>query len=386
MKIVVAIDSFKGCLNSAAAGQTFSQGFLSIFPDAQMRVVAVADGGEGTVDALTGAIGGSKVTATVTGPEGLPVTAAYGISADGTTAVIEVASACGLPFVPVARRNPMLTTTAGVGQLVLHALDHGCRRFIVGLGGSATNDGGTGMLAALGVRFYDSVGNPLPGGGETPARVHAIDLNGLDPRIKASSFIIISDVDSPLCGPRGASAVFGPQKGATPAMVAALDNGLENFADKATQALGADFSAVPGAGAAGGLGFAFRAFLGAPLQPGADTLLDAIGFDGIADGAALLITGEGHIDRQTLMGKTPAGVLAAGRRRDIPVVAVAGAVSDKALLLGAGFADVIAVSPPQMPLPQAMSPSVAAGNLAAAAAVIARNFVEGKYGPPHSKP
>jgi len=330
MKIVVAPDSFKGSLPAPEVAGAIAAGVERALPDAAVVRVPMADGGEGTVRALVEATGGRIVRERVTGPLGEPVDAFFGVLGDGRTAVVEMAAASGLPLVPAHRRNPMVTTTRGTGELILRALDCGCRTVIVGIGGSATNDGGAGMAQALGVALLDADGREIgPGGGEL-IRLRSIDMSGLDPRVRQAKFVVACDVDNPLVGPRGASAVYGPQKGASRDQVAALDEALRHFARVIQEQLGVAIAELPGAGAAGGLGGGLVAFADAALKAGVEIVLDAVQFREKARGADLVITGEGAIDHQTAFGKVPAGVARAAKEFGVPVVAVAGSVSTRA--------------------------------------------------------
>lgn len=358
-KIVIASDSFKGCLSSAEVAESAREGVLRVFPDCKILSVSVADGGEGTIDALVDSLGGNFVTAPVKGPLGDPVGARYGMAGD--LAVIEMAQASGLTLIEPERRNPMLTSTYGTGELILDAARRGCRRFLVGLGGSATNDGGTGMLTALGVRFLDSDGNVLAGRGADLERIADIDMSGLDKDVRSSSFSIACDVDTPFCGPQGTAQIFAPQKGADARMVEDLDRGMESFARIISGRLGIDISNDKGAGAAGGLGGAFKAFLGAKLERGVEIVLDTVGFDETIRGADLVITGEGSIDSQTSKGKTAYGVLCRAKRQGIPVVAIGGKVENG--LEDMGFALVRPILEREVPLEVAMEPSFAAANI-----------------------
>lgn len=325
MNIIVAIDSFKGSLSSLTAGTAAEQGIHRALPDASVAVKPVADGGEGTVAALVSGLKGTFVTIPVTGPLGQPVEATYGILPD-QTAVIEMAEAAGLPLVPKETRNPMKTTTYGVGELILHALDQGCRNFIIGIGGSATNDGGTGMLCALGCHFRKADGKDLaPGAYELP-ELASIDRSGIDPRLAESHFAIACDVTNPLCGPQGASAVFAPQKGADSGMVLKLDAALSHLADVSGEALGKDLRDRPGAGAAGGLGFAFAAYLEGDLRPGVDIVLDAVLPEEQLEDADIVVTGEGRFDGQTAMGKAPVGIARRAKAHHCKVFVLAGSV------------------------------------------------------------
>ena len=326
MKIVIAPDSYKESLSAQAVAEAIRAGFAAIFPDAAYCCVPVADGGEGTVDALVAATGGRRVTARVTGPLGEPLEAFYGLSGDGRTAVIEMAAASGLESVPRDRRNPLLTTTSGTGELIALALDSGARHLVIGMGGSATNDGGAGMVQALGASLLDAAGVAIGAGGAALAQLQRIDVSTLDPRLAECRIDAACDVDNPLVGPQGASAVFGPQKGATPAMVAQLDTSLARYAEIVRRDLGVDVADTPGAGAAGGMGAAMLAFFGARLRPGIDIVIDAVGLERHIADADLVITGEGRIDGQSVRGKSPIGVARVAQRLGKPVIALAGSL------------------------------------------------------------
>jgi len=327
VKIVVCPDSFKECASAAKVAAAIAQGCRVARPDAEVLELPLADGGEGTVSALVAATGGQFLTCRVTGPLGEPVEARYGLLGDGHTAVIEMAAASGLERVPPGRRDPRVTTTHGTGELVRDALEHGAQSLLLGIGGSATNDGGSGLAAALGVRFLNRDGHELPPGGLALADLASIDLTGLDPRLAGVDVRVACDVDNPLLGPRGASHVYGPQKGATPEIVEQLDAALANYADVVEAAFGKSIRDLPGAGAAGGLGFGLVAFCGASLSSGIDLVLDAVQFESHLEGADLVITGEGRLDEQTLQGKTISGVLRRAQSAGVPVVALAGAVT-----------------------------------------------------------
>lgn len=388
MKIVIASDSFKGSLASIEVARSIEMGILDVFPSCDIVKVAVADGGEGTMDALCQSLGGKVVRIPVEDPIGRTINASYVILEDGNTAVLEMSSASGLTLLTPAERNPMLTSTYGTGQLIDDAIGRGCRRFLVGIGGSATNDAGMGMLTALGYRFLDAEGNELPGAGASLSKVCGIDCSGVSQAVRDSEFIVACDVDSPLYGPDGAAYVFAPQKGADPDMVKALDDGLRQYADVVASYTGKipmhggpsctgetsimkDAASMPGAGAAGGLGYAFVAFFGARLQRGVDMVLDAVGFDSIIEGADLVITGEGRIDAQTLTGKTPYGVLQRASRQNIPVIALAGSV---ALDDSSGFTAIRQITPPDMQLSEAMLPAVASANLRRTISALLQQF------------
>jgi glycerate kinase len=326
MKIVIAPDSFKESLTAMAVANEIEAGFREIFPDAEYRKLPVADGGEGTVQAMIDASGGKLVALNVNGPLGEPVAAFYGLMGDGQTAVIEMAAASGLELVVPAQRNPLLTTSYGTGQLIRHALDAGARRFVLGIGGSATNDGGAGMLQALGGRLLDGTGADLAVGGGALSMLDRIDVSGLDARIKDCTFDVACDVNNPLVGPQGASAIFGPQKGATPEMVARLDDNLRHYARIIAKDLGHEVAEVPGAGAGGGIGAAMMVFLGGRLRPGSEIVTDAVGLDAAVADADLVLTGEGRIDGQTIQGKTPVGVARVAQRHGKPVIAIGGSL------------------------------------------------------------
>lgn len=326
MKIVIAPDSFKGSLSARDAAAAIARGVKRAAPHAETVEVPVADGGEGTADSLVAATGGHIVEATVTGPLDEPVRAAYGVLGDGVTCVVEMASASGLVLVPPERRNPLRTTTFGTGELIRHALDAGFRRFILAIGGSATNDGGIGMLQALGLGLAGSDGAPVGYGGGELARIAAIDDSSWDARIAESDFTLACDVENPFVGPQGASQVFGPQKGATPEMVASLDAGMRHWADLIERHTGIRVHDKPGAGAAGGIGGAFQAFFVAKMQRGIDIVIAMTRLRERLQGAELAFTGEGRIDSQTAMGKTPLGVAQEAHRLGVPVFVLAGSV------------------------------------------------------------
>jgi glycerate kinase len=362
-KIVVAVDSFKGCLASLEVADAVEAGVKAVHPRCEVVKLPVADGGEGTVQALVWATGGRTHTLTVNGPLMRPVEATYGILGDGLTAVIEMASASGLPLVPPGGRNPMETTTLGTGELIADALRRGCRRFVLGIGGSATNDAGTGLLQALGFKFLDAAGAGLGHGGKILEAIAGIDDSGANPLLREAEFRVACDVDNPFSGPRGAAHVYGPQKGADAQMVAALDRGLAHFASVIKASTGRDIDSEPGAGAAGGMGGGLLAFLGARLQPGIALVLETLRFENLLDGASLVITGEGRMDAQTAMGKAPQGIAAAAARRGVPVIALAGGVEDAAALNRIGIAGVFSIQPRPLSLQEAMAPETAAKNI-----------------------
>lgn len=328
MLFIVAPDSFKGSLSAVEAAHYMERGIKTVFPQAGVMKIPLADGGEGTVDAIINAAGGRLVEAEVTGPLGLPVKAVFGVLPDNNTGVLEVASVCGLPQVPPERRNPESTTSFGVGELILAAVVEGCRRVIVGLGGSATNDGGIGMAAALGVRFLAETGQLVKPRVSNLGLVAGIDYSGLDQRLSGVEVTGIYDVSSPLFGPRGASVVFGPQKGATPEQVRRLDALLRRLAELIHKAYGIEVDYLPGAGAAGGLGAGLAAFLGGRLVPGSDMLLELCKLDEFMaeNEVDLVITGEGEINHQTVLGKVPVSVARLAKKHNLPVVAVVGSI------------------------------------------------------------
>ena len=333
MKIVIAPDSYKGSIYASDAARAMEDGVRRALPDAETVLVPVADGGDGTLETLVETSGGRIITSEVTGPLGEPVSAQWGAMGDGVTAVAEMARTSGLALVRLEQRDPLNATTYGLGEVILEALEAGFRRFILGIGGSATNDAGAGMAQALGVRLLDAGGADLPPGGAALARLARIDASGLDPRAADADFDVACDVNNPLTGPEGASAVYGPQKGATPAMIEQLDAALANFAGVVKRDLGADVDGVPGSGAAGGLGGGIMAFLGGRLRPGVDIVLDKVDLASRLDGADLIITGEGCMDFQTVYNKAPIGVARLAGERNIPVIGVSGS-------LGGGFTDV----------------------------------------------
>lgn len=323
-KVVIAPDSFKESLNAAAAAQAIQRGLIHVWPNTAYELVPMADGGEGTVHSLVAATGGKIIAQTVTGALGEPVAGFFGMLGDKKTAVIEMAAAAGLESIPPQARNPREATTFGVGELIRAALDAGARRILLGLGGSATNDGGCGMACALGVKLLDGNGHPLDKGGAALLSLEKIDLSGLDPRIAQTSFEIATDVNSPLTGSNGASAIFGPQKGASAEDVRLLDRALCRFADVAARELHRDIDRIPGAGAAGGLGAGALLFLNGTIRPGVDLIVRETGLEEKMKGASLVVTGEGKIDGQTARGKTPVGVARIAAKKHIPVVALAG--------------------------------------------------------------
>ncbi len=371
MKIAIAPDSFKECLSAVEVAGAIAKGVRRALPDCDTVCVPMADGGEGTVDALVAATNGRIVELTATGPMGTPVATRYGLLGDGGSAVIEMAAVSGLPLVPPETRDPRIATTYGTGELLRDALDRGASRIIIGLGGSATNDGGAGAAQALGVSLRDAGGRELPPGGAALARLATIDLSRRHPRLHPCVLEVACDVDNPLCGPTGASRVYGPQKGAAPAVVDELDAALRHFGEVIEAQLGVPVLDVPGAGAAGGLGAGLVAFAGGVLRPGVDIVADACHLTSRIAGTELVITAEGRIDGQTPHGKTPAGVARAARQLGIPVVAIAGSLGPgHEAVHDCGIREVIPIQAGTMPLAEAMAR--APELLAAAAERVAR--------------
>lgn len=354
MKIVIAPDSFKESLSALEAANAIERGFKLVFPNARYNKMPMADGGEGTVQSLVDATNGKIEERIVTGPLGEPVKAFFGLIGDGKTAVIEMAAASGLHLVPAENRNPLVTSTKGTGELISAALDFGVNHIIIGLGGSATNDGGAGMVQALGIRLLDELGNDIGFGGGALSQIVTIDLAGLDDRLKDVQIEVACDVDNPLTGPRGASAIFGPQKGATPEMIDLLDKNLSHFADVAERVLGKSFRDIEGVGAAGGLGASLLAFLNGDLKRGIQIVLDAVNFEEVVKDADLVITGEGRIDSQTIYGKTPIGVAKAAKKYGVPVIGLAGSLSeDSDVVYEHGIDALFSIVPGIVKLPDA---------------------------------
>lgn len=330
MKVVIAIDSLKGSLSSMEAGMAIKDGILAAKPDAEVIVKPLADGGEGTTDALIEGMNGERIDLTVTGPMHTPVDAYYGYLKDTNTAVMEMASAAGITLVPDSEKNPLLATSYGVGEMINDAIQRGCRNFIIGIGGSVTNDGGIGMLKALGVRFLDENGEDAGEGGQALAKVARIDVSGMNPLLKECHIQVACDVNNPLCGENGSTYVYGSQKGVTEDMKKTLDEAMVHFARVTSETLENDYMNAPGAGAAGGLGYAFLAYTGAALTPGIELILDAVGLEEELSGADVVVTGEGRLDFQTAMGKAPVGVARLAKKYNAKVIAFAGSVTKEA--------------------------------------------------------
>ncbi len=345
MRVVIAPDSFKESLTAREVAAAVRRGVEQVWPQADVVEMPLADGGEGTADALVAATGGRWVPVVVSGPQGTPVEAGFGLLGDGRTGVVELAAASGIDVALPQDRDVLTADTYGTGELIAAALDHGVTRLVIGLGGSATNDGGAGLLRALGAEVLDADGAPIAPGGAALAGARTLDVTGLDPRLAGVDIDVACDVDNPLTGPTGASAVFGPQKGAGPEDVALLDLALGQWAD--VVALGrSDLRDAPGAGAAGGAGFAAIAVLGGRMRPGIELVSDVVGLADVLAGSDLVITGEGRVDAQTMHGKTPAGVLDVARSAGVPVVVIAGSVGPGAeALLEAGAVAVVPTAP-----------------------------------------
>lgn len=372
MKLLVAFDSFKGSLTSLEAAEALAEGWQSVDPTAEIRKVAIADGGEGTLGALIEAMGGEWREAKTSDPIGRPIVARYGV-ANGVI-IIESATACGLTLLSHAERNPLNTTTYGLGEIIHSALDCGYRNFILTLGGSATNDGGVGMLQALGYRFYDSNSNELKGGGAILQKIAKIECQGAHPALRDSHFTIASDVDNPLLGERGATRIYAPQKGADSAMVEELERDMANYAKRVQEAINKDFSNTRGAGAAGGLGYALLSFMGATIRPGIDIVIEATGLKELAKDCDLIVTGEGRLDMQTTMGKAPGGILRIAREMGKRVVAVGGTIDHCKELDNSDFDALYATMPEGMSLDRAMQSEVAKENLRRTAQQIAKRY------------
>ena len=351
MKIMIAPDSFKGSLTAIEVADAIELGVKETFPEANIVKVPMADGGDGTVRCLVNATGGEILKEKVVGPLGNEVLASYGVLGDKKTAVIEMAEASGLTLVPEKQRNPLITTTYGTGQLIKAVLDQGCRKMIIGIGGSATNDGGAGMVQALGAKLLDKDGEEIGFGGGELKKVFRIDTKYLDKRLSNTKVLIASDVSNPLCGPKGASRIYGSQKGATPKIIEELDESLAHFAEIVKRDLNKDIKDIPGAGAAGGLGASLMAFLNAELKPGIEIIIEIVKLEQSIKDADLVITGEGKIDSQTIYGKAPIGVAKIAKKYNIPVIAIAALIEgDGQFLQAYGIDTLIKVSEPPMSL------------------------------------
>ena len=368
LRAVIAIDSFKGSLSSLEAGEAAADGIRAVYENAETVVSPLADGGEGTVSAIVSATGGELMRVTVTGPLGTPVTAEYGYIKERDTAVIEMSAAAGITLLAPEERNPLYTTTYGVGEIILDAINKGCRRFLIGIGGSATNDGGVGMLSALGFAFLDKDGNEIPRGAGGLAFLASIKTDGAHPLLKECEFRIASDVENTLCGERGCSAVFGPQKGATPDMVRDMDTWLSRYAALTKAETGRDMRDAKGAGAAGGIGFAFLSYLNSRLQSGIELVIAETGLEEKIKTADVVVTGEGRLDGQSVMGKAPVGVARLAKKYGKPVIAFAGCVTEDAVLCNEyGIDAFFPILRGVVTLREAMANDAAAQNLKATA-------------------
>lgn len=358
-RIIAAFDSFKGSLTSHEAGEAFRRGVLRVMPEADVRVLSIADGGEGMAEAVYDSIGGKMVTITASDPVGRAIEASYLITSNGTTAVVAMSAASGLTLLRTDERNPLITNTYGTGELILDAARRGCKHIVVGLGGSATNDGGSGMLRAMGYRFYDAENCELTTTIDILERVDHISTEERSNLLNGIHLTAAVDVDNPLYGESGAAHVFARQKGADSAMIERLDTALRHYAEVVNR----DGAMAAGAGAAGGLGFALHSLLGAEIRSGIDVVLTLIDFDSVARGADIIVTGEGALDSQTLHGKAPMGVLRHAKQLGIPVIAIGGKVSNSNKLTEAGFSAVHAITPEGQPLEEAMQCEVATKNM-----------------------
>ena len=373
MKVVVAIDSLKGSLSSLEAGMAVKTGIHLAIPEAEVCVRPLADGGEGTVTAITLGMCGHTEKVSVTGPLGKPVECVYGILKDGTTAVLEMSGAAGITLVTERERDPMHTTTYGVGEVIKAAIYKGCRHFIVGIGGSATNDGGVGMLQALGFGMLDKSGTPVAFGAKGLQNLSAIDTCHVMPELKDCSFRIACDVTNPLCGENGCSAIYGPQKGATPSMICQMDAWLNNYAELAAKSFSNADPCIPGTGAAGGLGFAFRTFTNAVLEPGVKIVLEETGLEDYIKDCDVVVTGEGRLDGQTVMGKAPIGVAHLAKKYAKPVLAFSGCVTADAKACNeAGIDAYFPILRGAVSLQEAMERNTAEANMIAAAEQVFR--------------
>lgn len=370
-RIIAAFDSFKGSLTSREAGEAFRRGFMAERPDVEVEVLAIADGGEGMAEAISEGVGGEMVSVVVSDPLGRKIEARYALINGGATAVIAMSSASGITLLKPEERNPLIASTFGTGELIVEALERGCCEIIMGLGGSATNDCGVGMLRALGYRFYNAAGEELCDTISILERVESISTAERHPLLMGVKFTAAVDVDNPLYGTQGAARIFAPQKGASPEMVERLDRALCHYAE----VVDADAAEVAGVGAAGGMGYALHTMLGARMRPGIEIVLALLDFERRAQGASLVVTGEGSIDAQTLHGKAPAGVLAAAQRLGIPVVALGGRVECESALLAGGFHAVRAITPHDQPTDVAMQRETAIANMERAARELARQII-----------
>ena len=362
-KIIIAPDSFKGSLTSIEVANAIEEGIKKGITNCEIVKLPIADGGEGTMDTLVSDLKGKKIKIKAHDPLMRPIKVEYGLVQNGKTAVIEMAIANGLTLLDIAEQNPSATTTFGTGEIIKDALKRGCHSFLIGIGGSATNDAGTGMLKALGYRFIDKNGKETDGTGNSLSKITKIDESRVMPELKEAQFTIACDVNNPFSGPNGAAYVYAPQKGANEHMVKELDKGMESFRQLIEKVKGLNLNTIPGTGAAGGLGGGFVAFLNAELKPGIEMVLQAIDFDKHLLNSDLVITAEGKLDKQTAMGKAASGILDAASQKKIPVIAIGGTVEDKEVLLKRGFSSLFSTTPSTMSLKEAMLPETAKRNI-----------------------
>lgn len=363
-KVVLVIDSFKGSLTSVEAELAAEEGVKLVCPECEIVRFPIADGGEGLLEVLVEALGGSYRTVVASDPLMRPISTRYGVAKDGDTAIIEMAAVSGLTLLAEEERDPMHTTTFGTGELICDALNKGYRHFIIGIGGSATNDAGIGMLQALGFRFFDREGRLLgTGSGKIMEQVFTIDRSSVHPNLKEAEFTVACDVRNPFCGPQGAAFVFARQKGADDKMIDFLDKGMEKLAETILRTTGKDLCAIAGTGAAGGLGGALIAFLNAKLKPGIDLVLQLLDFERKIEGADLIVTGEGKVDNQTAMGKVPFGVLSVAKKKNIPVVVIGGSVDNRVDMLQQGFKGAFSIVPGPLSLETSMKHHLAIKNI-----------------------
>ena len=373
-KIIIAPDSFKGSLTSVEVANAIELGIKRVAPNCEIVKVPIADGGDGTMDTLVSAFGGKKIKIKVHDPLMRPIEAEYGLVKNGETAVIEMATASGLTLLSKEEQNPSTTTTFGTGEIINDALQRGCHTFLIGIGGSATNDAGIGMLKALGFRFLDKKGEECDVVGNALQSIYSIDETRVSSKVYEAQFTIASDVDNPFSGTNGAAYVYAPQKGANNKMVEELDKGLESFRQLIIEKKGIDLNTISGAGAAGGLGGGFVAFLNAQLKPGIEMVLQTIDFENYLQNADFVVTGEGKLDIQTTMGKAASGILDAARKKNIPVIAIGGSVEDKEALLKRGFTSLFSTTPNGMSIEEAMQEETAKENIAQTAEQLIRTM------------
>lgn len=373
-KIIIAPDSFKGSLTSVEVANAIELGIRRVAPNCEIVKVPIADGGDGTMDTLVSALGGKKIKIKVHDPLMRPIEAEYGLVKNGGTAVIEMATASGLTLLSKEEQNPSITTTFGTGEIINDALQRGCHTFLIGIGGSATNDAGIGMLKALGFRFLDKKGEECDVVGNALQSIYSIDETGVSSKVYEAQFTIASDVDNPFSGTNGAAYVYASQKGANNKMVEELDKGLESFRQLIIEKKGIDLNTISGAGAAGGLGGGFVAFLNAQLKPGIEMVLQTIDFENHLQNADFVVTGEGKLDIQTTMGKAASGILDAASKKNIPVIAIGGSVEDKEALLKRGFTSLFSTTPNGMSIEEAMQEETAKENIAQTAEQLIRTM------------